>query len=396
MAKKLEFPNSQGEMLAGSLHMPTSEVRAFALFAHCFTCSKDVVAASRISRALVAKGIATLRFDFTGLGSSSGDFANTHFSSNLADLVSAADFLKAHYQAPALLIGHSLGGAAVLAAASLIPSARALVTIGAPATAQHVTHLFADKANEIVEKDEALVDLGGRRFTIKRQFLEDIEQYTDTHHISKLDKALLVMHSPLDAVVPISEAAKIYQAAKHPKSFISLDRADHMLSNIEDSSYVADVIAGWGGRYMGESLPEKSRSSVPDKSVRVRERNHIFTCDVETPDHQLTADEPMDFGGHNLGPSPYEFVLSGLGACTVMTLRMVAERESIPMADVHVNLSKQLVSTDNGGKALEIHRQIKLFGDLTDAHRKRLMAVADRCPVHKSLSGEIQIKTESV
>ena len=286
--RKATFTNKDGETLAGLLELPEQKPQAFALFAHCFTCSKDIAAASRITRGLAAHGIATLRFDFTGLGNSDGDFANTNFSSNLADLIAAARYLEANYSAPQLLIGHSLGGAAVLAAAHAIPSARGVVTIGAPATADHVRHLFADSKDVIESKLEATVDLGGRQFTIKKQFLEDLERYTDDTHIKRLKKALLLFHSPADTTVPVDQAARIYTAAKHPKSFVSLDKADHLLSKREDSQYVADVIASWTGRYIESEAAQEAAQHAPEPgTVLVVERDEKFTNDVVTSQHQL-------------------------------------------------------------------------------------------------------------
>ncbi len=309
MAKvKVSFQNKLGETLAGLLETPDTETKAYALFAHCFTCSKDVAAASRITRALANKGIAVLRFDFTGLGNSDGDFSNTNFSSNINDLIQAANYLAAHYEAPTMLIGHSLGGAAVLAAAQSLPAIKAIVTIGAPATAHHLGHLFAQEKEEIVSKDEAVVELAGRKFTIKKQFVEDIDRYNDAAHIGQLKKALLILHSPIDAIVSIDEAAKIYTAAKHPKSFISLDNADHLLSKREDSEYVASVISSWAARYLGITDANKEASSgtapaVEKNHVLIAEKNREFTRNIYTEDHQLIADEPLSSGGANLGPT---------------------------------------------------------------------------------------------
>lgn len=294
---KASFKNQQGESLAGLLETPDAETRAYALFAHCFTCSKDIAAASRITRALANKGIAVLRFDFTGLGNSDGDFANTNFSSNINDLIQAARHLQEHYAAPLMIIGHSLGGAAVLAAAQAIPSIKAVVTIGAPATGQHVEHLFSHAKEDIAKNDEAVVDLAGRKFTIKKQFVDDINSHNDTDHISQLNKALLVLHSPIDETVSIDEAAKIYSAAKHPKSFISLDKADHLLSRREDSEYVASVISSWAARYLDitDINEDASSGAAPvfeSGHVLVTEQNKKYTRKIYSEDHQLIADEP--------------------------------------------------------------------------------------------------------
>jgi putative redox protein len=248
---KVEFANAQGHNLAGLLELPDQgKPRAMALFAHCFTCGKDIATASRIGRALAKHGIGVLRFDFTGLGSSDGDFGNTNFSSNIEDLLAAAEFLEERYQAPRMIIGHSLGGAAVLAAAQRMISVEAVATIGAPSTAHHIKHLFDGEAIEIREAGEAEVTLAGRRFNVKSQMLDDLEQWNTPHHIGNLRKAPIIFHSPVDQVVDISEAATIYQAAKHPKSFISLDNADHLLSRAADAEYVADMLVAWSSRYL--------------------------------------------------------------------------------------------------------------------------------------------------
>lgn len=393
--KKIVFNNTRGQSLSASLELPEAPVCAYALFAHCFTCSKDIAAASYISSALAKQNIATLRFDFTGLGNSGGDFSNTNFSSNLEDLKAAADFMSNEGMAPQILIGHSLGGAAVLAVGQQLPEAKAIVTIAAPATGKHIEHLFARHRDTIDENDQATVDLAGRQFTIKKQFLTDIDRYNDTDHIANLGKALLVLHSPLDKIVSIDEAAKIYTAARHPKSFISLDSADHLLSQREDANYVAMMISQWVTRYI-EPVPKPalSRSRVEHGDVNVTEIDHDFTCRIETGDHQLIGDEPLSFGGQNKGPAPYEYLLSALGLCTTMTIRMVAKREHIPLMDASVYLNKSLEKGAlNGIKVLRITRKIQLHGELSETQRARLLQIADRCPVHKSLSQKIVIDT---
>ena len=405
---KASFKNSQGESLSGLLETPNSETKAYALFAHCFTCSKDIAAASRITRALANKGIAVLRFDFTGLGNSDGDFANTNFSSNISDLIQAANHLKENYAAPVMIIGHSLGGAAVLAAAHEIPSLKAVVTVGAPSTGHHVEHLFSHAKEEIVENDEALVDLAGRKFTIKKQFVEDINKYNDVEHISQLNKALLVLHSPIDETVSIDEAAKIYSAAKHPKSFISLDKADHLLSRREDSEYVASIISSWAARYLDifDVNHEASSGTAPkieSGHVLVTEQNKKFTRKIYTEDHQLIADEPLSANGSNLGPNPYELLLAALGACTSMTMRMYATRKNLNLDNIEVTMKHDHIHAEDcsdcdskTGLVDKIEKTIKLEGNLTDSERQRLLEIADMCPVHKTLHNEIQIKTQLI
>jgi len=407
---KLEFQNTQGHTLSGLLETPPPGVPTLrhALFAHCFTCGKDIAAATRISRALAARGIAVLRFDFTGLGNSDGDFANTSFTSNVQDLVAAANALAAEHAAPAMLIGHSLGGAAVLAAAHELPSVEAVVTIAAPATPKHVEHLFSGVRGEMEASGEAEVTVGRRRFRIKRQFLDDLEQHADAEHIKRLKRALLIFHSPADEIVNISEAARIYQAAKHPKSFISLCEADHLLTNREDSEYVAETLVAWASRYLGlrQHAAEAGPGTTPEVAageVVVTEREGRFLRGLYTQHHQLLADEPRAAGGTDLGPSPYDLLLMALGACTSMTIRMYADHKGLPLDDVEVRVSHARVHVDDceadcgdavragadqQGRIERIERRIDLTGDLTEAQRARLLAIADRCPVHRTLEGQ--------
>lgn len=398
--QKVTFAGHDGQNLAGMLELPESDPQACAIFAHCFTCSKDIAAASRISRALTSHGLAVLRFDFTGLGNSDGDFANTNFSTNLEDLIEAAKFLEAEISGPALLVGHSLGGAAVLAAAHSIASVKAVVTIGAPSSASHVEGLFDTAKQKILDDDEAQVSLGGREFTIKRQFIEDIERYSTTEHIGDLRKALLVFHSPIDNIVSIDEASRIYSSARHPKSFVSLDKADHLLSNSNDSVYVAEVISSWMKKYLSLNTELEKKPQVAAGDVRVEEANHRFLRRIYTDNHRLLADEPTKVGGQDLGPDPYELLLSGLGACTSMTIRMYANRKKIALTDVDVTLrhrrehQQDCVDCEDSHKALDvIEREIRLSGDLSDAERERLMQIADRCPVHRSLENTVLIRS---
>ncbi|HNP52920.1 MAG TPA: bifunctional alpha/beta hydrolase/OsmC family protein [Nitrosomonas nitrosa] len=403
---KVTFQNKQGESLSGLLELPDGDVKFYAIFAHCFTCSKNSLAATYISRALAKKGIGVLRFDFTGLGNSAGDFSNTNFSSNIHDLIAAAAYLKQHYAAPRLLIGHSLGGAAVIAAAQYLENVQAIVTIGAPATAAHVKNLFADAHEDILENQKAHVQLGGRNFTIQKQFVEDLESHNSLDHIKKLDKALLIFHSPLDHVVSIDEAARIYTAARHPKSFISLDQADHLLSNAEDAHYVVAVLSAWISRYLDEHAIQGSGSesvipTVKEGTVLVKERDKKFTREILTEHHQLVSDEPVKMGGADLGANPYELLLAALGSCTSMTLRMYANHKKLNLKDIEVELSHSRIHAEDCAscekqEALvdKITRVIKLTGQLDDAQRKRLLEIANKCPVHKTLENQIVIETK--
>ena len=404
--ERFDFEGAQGDRLSGRLDTPANgNPHAYALFAHCFTCSKDIFAASRIASALADRGIAVLRFDFTGLGHSEGEFANTNFSSNVEDLLLAVAALEERYEAPALLIGHSLGGAAVLAAAGGIPSARAVATIGAPADPEHVAHLFSGQRREIEQAGEAEVTIAGRSFRIKRQFLEDIEGKRLAAEISKLKRALLVFHAPRDATVGIENASAIFTAAKHPKSFVSLDDADHILSRRDDAAYVAEVLAAWAGRYIGRAGDRDAREDlgeVEPGTVVVRETGEgRFVQAIQAGRHRLRADEPKDVGGLDSGPGPYDLLLAGLGACTSMTLRLYAERKGWPLQRAGVRLSHGRIHAADcadcetkEGKVDRIDRQLLLDGDLSDEQREKLLEIADKCPVHRTLTSEISIKTE--
>ncbi|MPZ11375.1 MAG: alpha/beta fold hydrolase [Kiloniellaceae bacterium] len=397
---KVTFIGSGGENLAARLDLPQGPPRAFALFAHCFTCNKDVFAAARIAGGLAERGIAVLRFDFTGLGASDGDFANTNFSSNVEDLVRAADFLRDSYEAPKLLIGHSLGGAAVLAAAGRVPEAQAVATIAAPADPAHVAAHFTEVRAEIEAAGEAEVLLVGRPFRIKKQFLEDIETQKLDAALAGLRKALMVFHAPRDATVGIDNASRIFLAAKHPKSFVSLDDADHLLSRKSDAIYVAEVLAAWADRYLGEAETAPA-PPVPAGRVVVEETGEgKFTQRVAVGAHVLRADEPQSAGGLDSGPSPYDFLLAGLGACTSMTLRLYAERKGLALEKTRVTLSHARIHAEDcatcetkEGKIDRIERVIEMTGDLSAEERRRLLEIADKCPVHRTLRSEILIDT---
>lgn len=400
-SEKFEFPGHDGQILNARLDLPNGKVEACALFAHCFTCSKDIPAARRISERLAAQGIAVLRFDFTGLGHSKGEFANTNFSTNVADLHAASQALAARGLPPQLLIGHSLGGSAVLKAAPDISSLRAVVTIGAPADPAHVAHHFSEQVNEIHQSGRAHVQLAGRTFEITRQFLEDISASRLESAVSRLHTALLVLHAPNDLTVGIDNAAQIFGMAKHPKSFVSLDNADHLISKAGDAEYVAELVAAWARRYLGVSLPPMPVGS-PDGVVRVSEvESGGFRQDVAiNGKHHLLVDEPVSVGGTDMGPTPYQLLSAGLGACTTMTLRMYAARKNLPLAhvqcDVTHNKSHMGSQTGEGAVAAKVDvftRVVRLEGSLTEAQRQELLGVADRCPVHRTLHTQASIQT---
>lgn len=398
--ERLEFTGHDGSILAARLDLPTGKPAAYALFAHCFTCSKDIQAAKRIAQRLASLGIAVLRFDFTGLGHSQGEFANTGFSSNMQDLLQAVSFLRENYSAPQLLIGHSLGGAATLAIAGQVPEAKAVVTIAAPADPKHVLHNFGNQVDDICRDGEANVSLAGRSFTIKKQFIEDVSAVSLAQAVTGLRKALLVMHAPLDETVGLANAAQLFQMAKHPKSFVTLDSADHLLSRFEDANYAAEVISTWAQRYIDVQVLPK-QMSAPEGITRVSEADpDSFTQDISAAGHHLVADEPAGYGGNYLGPTPYQLVAAGLGACTSMTIRLYARQKKIPLEHVQVDVSHTKVHAQDcasceqeSGKVDQFLRQITLTGNLTPEQQQRLLEIADRCPVHRTLEGKIDIKT---
>ncbi|XQW84750.1 alpha/beta fold hydrolase [Thalassotalea piscium] len=399
MKKRIEF-TSHGHTLAGLLEYPIGPVKAYALFAHCFTCGKDIAAASRISGALVEKGFGVLRFDFTGLGNSDGDFSNTNFSSNLEDLKSAATFLAEKYRAPQLLVGHSLGGAAVLAVANDIESVSAIVTIGAPAQAEHVIKNFETSVDEINAQGVAQVKLGQQDFTIKKHFIDDLN-INSQKQFSLKGKSVLLMHSPVDTVVSINEAEKIYSKLKHPKSFISLDTADHFLSDQSDAVYAATVISSWADKYIKQNEETAASAILTEKGhVVVSEKDHKFTLNVISDNHYWLADEPLAVGGQNLGPDPYEHLLAALGTCTVMTLRMYINHKKMNLQDIKVTLQHNKnyhqdcqSCEDKNSYAEQITRQIEFIGELTEEEKTKLLVIADKCPVHKTLNSKLHITT---
>jgi putative redox protein len=408
-SEKVEFRGAQGDLLAGRLDLPDGVPVAFALFAHCFTCSKDVFAAQRICTSLAEHGVAVLRFDFTGIGNSQGDFANTSFSSNVEDLVAAADFLRDHHQAPKLLIGHSLGGAAVPLAASRIAECIGVATINAPFDPAHARHLFAEAIADIEEQGAARVTLAGRSFTISRHFLHDLQSQRPRETLRNLKRALLIFHATEDKTVSIDNAREIYQAALHPKSFIALDGADHLISRREDAIFIASMLAAWAGRYLAvDTAPARAAApaslvpaSLAGTVVVTGAGEGLFPQLISASGHALRADEPLAAGGTDSGPGPYDLLLSALGACTAMTLRMYAAQKKWPLANVQVSLQHQKIHADDCAdcetrerKIDLITRQIRIDGPLDDAQRQRLLEIADKCPVHRTLTSEIRIETK--
>ncbi|MGI9235368.1 MAG: bifunctional alpha/beta hydrolase/OsmC family protein [Woeseiaceae bacterium] len=403
-SKNISFENESRDALSAILDVPTTPPVAYALFAHCFTCSKNLKAATNIARALNGAGIAVLRFDFTGLGQSEGDFADTNFSSNVSDLLAAVDYMGRELSAPSILIGHSLGGTAVLAAASMVDSAVAVATIGSPSEPAHVARMFSGSEDALRERGEATVNLGGRPFLMKQQFLDDLEKQDLRTSVGALRKALLILHAPLDNIVEIDNASALFLAAKHPKSFVSLDNADHLLSRETDSRYAGNVLAAWASRY----LPAHSSDAQGDgdegahgAQVIARTQRGGFRTEVQIGKHSLIADEPLSVGGTDLGPTPYDLLSAALATCTSMTLKMYAEHKKLAFesATVAVHHDKQHAkdcedceSTD--GKIDEFRRSISLEGEFSDEQRQRMLEIADRCPVHRTLHGEIKVRSK--
>ncbi|PWE17035.1 osmotically inducible protein C [Marinicauda salina] len=395
-SQKVEFTGSHGETLAARLERPNGPAKAYALFAHCFSCSKDFHAAQRIARRLAEAGYAVLRFDFTGLGQSEGDFANTNFTSNVQDLVKAADFLRENHEAPKLLIGHSLGGAAVIAAEREIPEVKAVATLAAPADADHVRKHFLHKVDEIEAEGEAEVELGGRPFRIRKQFLDDIEGHALDDIVAGMDAALLVAHSPVDETVGIENATRLFVAAKHPKSFLSLDHADHLISEEACSRHAADVIAAWAERYVGR--PDWMDAAVEtdgERCATVQETGAgKFHSWAVTGEHRFVVDEPEKVGGLDGGPHPYQLLCSALAACTTMTLRMYADRKGLEVGRIGTRVTHERDSDGPAGAKTDIfHREIYTEADVDAEVGDKLVEIANKCPVHRTLERSSTIET---
>lgn len=399
MQEKVTFKTREGLELSGVLHKPEHTVTsAYALFAHCFTCTKNVNSAVNIANALADEGIATLRFDFTGLGASKGEFADTSFTTNVNDLIDAAKFLGDNFEAPQIIVGHSFGGTAILAAAKDIPSAKAVATIASPSSPEHVLRQLEPQLETLKQKGKATIELAGRPFTFKQDFVDDVKQYSIDIH--GLRKALMVMHSPVDDTVSIDEAETIYKSALHPKSFITLDSADHLLSQKEDSLYAGHVLASWAKRYIAVK-PKPELKAEKDKVVVANQTAEGFLSHVNANGHEFLADEPEHVGGTNLGPTPYDFLSTALGTCTAMTLNMYARHKKLDVSNIIVNVSHDKVHTkdcerceEKKGKIDKFKRNIIIEADITDEQRLRMLEIADRCPVHQTLHKEVLIETE--
>ncbi|WP_420567610.1 alpha/beta fold hydrolase [Thalassovita sp.] len=396
-SERLTFDGHDGDILAARLDLPEGPHQATAILAHCFTCTKDIAAARRISQRLAGLGIAVLRFDFTGLGHSGGEFANTTFSSNVADIVAAAQHLTGRGMPPSLLIGHSLGGAAVLRAAGQIDGIKAVATLNAPADPAHVLHAFHGDLDRIEAEGQAQVQLGHGEFPITREFIHDVSASKLHKAITELNAALLVLHAPLDQVVGIENATDIFVAAKHPKSFVTLDDADHLISDGADADYAAEVISTWASRYLDLRHPAPP-PGAPEGVVRVSEADPAgFLQDIQSgPHHHSVADEPLAYGGTNRGMTPYGFLSAGLGACTTMTIRMYARRKGWPLTHVRADITQNKVHAQDAGgsdKIDQFTRVIHLDGPLTPDQRQRLLEIADKCPVHHTLTRSSMVKT---
>lgn len=401
-SNKIYFQNKDGIQLSGNLELPADQKpHNFVLFAHCFTCNKNYHAVRNVSRALATNGFGVFQFDFTGLGESEGDFSQTTFSSNVADLIAAAEYMAEHYQAPTLLVGHSLGGTAAIMAAAKLRSVQAIATIGSPATPQHLTRLFESRLEDIETTGEAVVSIGGRPFKIRKEFVDELVNVTLPKLMEGLRKSILIIHSPQDAVVGISNAAALFEAAHHPKSFISLDGADHLLNTETDSLYAGNLIATWARRYL--PTRKKLQLTSTHQVVALLQQDDTFTTTIRAGEHYLTADEPVKMQGNDFGPSPYELVASGLAACTAMTIKMYAARKNWPVEDIEVHITYRkdhAVDTahqqDADAKIGVFERDVRVTGKLTQAQRDRILEIANKCPVHKTLHQGVVVRSQLV
>ncbi|MFD2916531.1 bifunctional alpha/beta hydrolase/OsmC family protein [Psychroserpens luteus] len=403
-SKKLIIENKKGVKLQAYLELPANQKpNYFAIFAHCFTCSSSLGAVRNISRALTNHGFGVVRFDFTGLGRSEGEFADSYFSANVDDLIAVNDFLKENYKAPSLLVGHSLGGAAVLVAASKLENIKAVATIGAPSTVSHVKHLFSHDIDDIKNKGRVEVNIGGRPFKIDEEFVSDFDKTDLPEVVKSLRKPLLILHSPVDAIVGIKNAEQLYHSAHHPKSFVSLDNADHLLTNSQDSLYVGEMIGSWVKRYFPQQENTMLDIAGEQLVAHLNLKEDNFTTTIQTAKHSFIADEPDSVGGDDFGPSPYDFLSAGLAACTVMTLKLYAERKKWDLQEVyaHITYSKKhsddlMLDLDKPTRIDHLSKKLTFIGNLDESQRQRLKEIASKCPVHKTLQSEVIIETELI
>lgn len=404
--ERITFTNPSGQMLSARLDLPEGGCRFYALYVHCFTCSKDLLPASRICRFLAAQGIGVLRFDMTGLGASEGDFAETNFETNIGDILSAVEAMTRASKEPSLLIGHSLGGTAAIVASGHIPSLKAVVSINAPSHPRHVKKRFLDQEDKIVKEGSAEVMVEGRPFVIKKHFLEALEETDMQTILQNLTVPLLVMQAPDDSIVHQQNGFDLFAAAKNPKSFCALPGADHLLTDLKSSEYVASMIKAWSAPYIAET--HGTLSSSPIESVVVAEnKKGKFTQDVTWGEHIFRADEPVEIaGGLGTGPSPYDFLTAALGACTSMTLRMYADLKKIPVEHISVRVQhhkedrpeeKEILTTLPLKKPDQMDvfsREISIEGPVTAEQKASLLTIAEKCPVHKTLSRRSEIVTK--
>lgn len=403
-ATKLNIQNAKGFQLQAHLELPANQKpRYYAIFAHCFTCNSDFHPVKNISRALTSHGFGVVRFDFTGLGRSEGEFADSYFSANVDDLLAVSDYMKEHYEAPSLLVGHSLGGAAVIVAASKLDSIKAVATIGAPSTTAHVKKHFSHHVQEIADKGDIAVNIGGRPFKINQEFVDDFDKMDLLQITNQLRKPILIMHAPFDKVVGIENAQELYKSAHHPKSFISLDDADHLLLNKRDSLYAGSMVGAWAARYFEFKDDAILDSDGEQLVAHLNLVEDNFTTSIQTKKHTLIADEPESVGGDDFGPSPYDFLSAGLAACTVMTLKMYAERKKWDLQEVYayITYSKKhaedlMADKDKPNQMDHLSKKLKFIGNLTQEQQQKLKEIASKCPVHKTLLSEIVIETEII
>ena len=403
-SKTLEIKNSKGHLLHATLELPANQKpNYFVIFAHCFSCSSNYKAVTNITGTLTNFGFGVLRFDFTGLGKSEGEFSESHFSANVEDLMAVNDFLAKNYKAPSLLVGHSLGAAAVIVAASQLDNVKAVVTIGAPSNIQHVTHLFSHAVDEVKDKGEVEVNIGGRPFVIDQDFISDFDKTDLSEIIKNLRKPILILHAPFDKIVGIENAQEIYENALHPKSFISLDGADHLLTDAKYSNYAANMIGQWVRAYLPSQKNEMLETHGEQLVAHLNLQEHNFTTNIQTVNHNFIADEPKSVEGDDFGPSPYDFLSAALASCTAMTLKLYAERKQWNLKEVfvYITYSKQhsddlMVEIDKPGQIDHLKKTLKLIGDLEDSQREKLKEIASKCPVHRTLLSQTVIETELV